>query len=192
MQRPAFTRRQSDHPDNTEHPLDSESKPLFEAAFRAHHSSLIQYVRRRVDNDSDARDIAQEAYLRLLRYREQQDLPSLKALVFRIATNLLGMRARTAQTHHSADVRPVDEVFDLPANDPSPERQVIAEQQLDRLMEIVKRLPPKCRQVFVLSRFHHMDYSEIATRCGISVKMVEKHIAHALATCRRAVGDELP
>ena len=50
-------------------------------------------------------------------------------------------------------------------------------QQLDRLMEIVKRLPPKCQQVFILARFHDMDYSEIAARCGITVKTVEKHVA---------------
>jgi RNA polymerase sigma factor (sigma-70 family) len=174
------------------HPLDSGSKPLFEAAFRAHHTSLIHFIRRRVGNDSDARDIAQEAYLRLLRYREKQDLSSLKALIFRIATNLVGMRARTARAHHWVDHQPLDEGFELPAKDPSPEQRLFAEQQLDRLMEVIKRLPAKCQQVFILSRFHDLGYSEIAARCGISVKMVEKHITHALATCRQEVGGELP
>jgi RNA polymerase sigma factor (sigma-70 family) len=182
----------ADDQENTGHPLDTGSKPLFEAAFRAHHASLIRYLRRRVANDSDARDIAQEAYLRLFRYREKQDLPSLKALVFRIATNLVGMRARTARTHHSADHRSLDEALELPANGPSPEHRLFAEQQLERLREVVERLPAKCQQVFILSRFHDMGYPEIAARCSISVKMVEKHIANALAICRREVGGELP
>lgn len=175
---------------NNTSPLESESKPLFEAAFREHHASLIYFVRRRVGSDADARDIAQEAYLRLLRYRDKQDLPSLKALVFRIAINLLGMRGRTARTHHSVDHRSLDEELELPANEPSLERRLTAEQQLERLMEVIKGLPTKCQQVFILSRFHDMNYPEIAARCGISVKMVEKHIANALTICRQEVGGE--
>jgi RNA polymerase sigma factor (sigma-70 family) len=181
-----------DDPENFGDPLDTGSKPQFEAAFRTHYASLIRYLRRRVANESDARDIAQEAYLRLFRYRDKQDLPSLKALVFRIATNILGMRARIARTHHSVDHRSLDEALELPANDPSPERRLFAEQQLDRLMTVIQRLPARCQQVFILSRFHDMGYPEIAVRCGISVKMVEKHITHALTICRQEVGGELP
>jgi RNA polymerase sigma factor (sigma-70 family) len=171
--------------------LDSESRQLFEAAFRAHHAGLVQYLRHHVGNDADARDIAQETYLRLLRYRESQDLDSLKALLFRIATNLLAMRRRTARAQRWAHHRPVDEEIGLLADEPSHDQRLASERQLDRLMEVIKRLPPKCQQVFVLSRFHDMTYLEIAKRCGISVKMVEKHIAKALGICRIEVGEEL-
>jgi len=172
--------------------LDSKSQPLFEAAFREHHAALVQFLRRRVGNEADARDIAQETYLRVLRYRENQDLDSLKALLFRIATNLVLMRARTARTHRWLHHQAVDEELVLPANDPSVEQQVASEQQLDQLMSAIKRLPPKCQQAFVLSRFHDKSYPEIARLCGISVKMVEKHIAKALEICRNEVGGNLP
>jgi RNA polymerase sigma-70 factor (ECF subfamily) len=33
-----------------------------------------------------------------------------------------------------------------------------------------------------------MTYPQIAAHCGISVKMVEKHIGHALAICMKKVG----
>lgn len=174
------------------YPLDSQTQPLFEAAFREHHASLVHYLRRHVGNDADARDIAQDTYLRVLRYRENQDLSSLKALVFRIATNLLGMRARTARAQRWVAHETLEEASDLPANQPSPEQRLFAEQQLNRLLAVIQRLPTRCRQVFVLSRFQDMSYPEIAARCGISVKMVEKHIAHGLAACRAEVGDELP
>jgi DNA-directed RNA polymerase specialized sigma24 family protein len=49
-------------------------------------------------------------------------------------------------------------------------------------------LPPKCQQVFLLSRAQRMTYPQIAVHCGISVKMVEKHISHALEICARKVG----
>ena len=178
----------TDHLDEVRKPLDSESKPLFEAAFRAHNDSLIRYLRFRVGSDAEARDIAQDAYLRLMRYREDQDSVSLKALVFRIATNLVSMRARAVRVR--PDHEPLEAALEVPANDPTPERQLLNEQELARLTEVIQRLPPKCQQAFVLSRFHNMSYQEIADRLGISIKMVEKHVAHALSICRREVGYE--
>ena len=189
---PSIHMSAADDIDEKRDPLDGESQPLFEAAFREHHAALVQYLRRRVGNDADARDIAQETYLRVLRYRENQDLDSLKALLFRIAANLVAMRARTARAQPGGRHNSLDEELVLPANEPSVERRVAGEQQLDRLMEVIKRLPPKCQQVFVLSRFHDMSYPEIAKRCGISVKMVEKHIAKALEICRIEVGGDRP
>lgn len=174
----------------SEGPLDDRSQSLFVAAFRQYHTSLVRYLRHRVGSDADARDIAQEAYFRLLRYRENQDLQSLRALLFRIAINLVGMRVRTARTHRWADHQPLDPEVALPANEPTFEQQVFGEQQLNRLMAVVKSLPAKCQQVFVLSRFHDMGYPEIAARCGISEKMVEKHITKALAICRAEVGGD--
>jgi RNA polymerase sigma factor (sigma-70 family) len=171
-------------------PLDDRSQSLFVAAFRQYHTSLLRYLRHRVNSDADARDIAQEAYFRLLRYRENQDLQSLRALLFRIATNLVGMRVRIARTHRWADHQSLDAEYALPANEPSFEQQVFCEQQLNRLMAVVKSLPAKCQQVFILSRFHDMGYPEIAARCGISEKMVEKHIMKALAICRAEVGGD--
>ena len=170
--------------------LEGESLHLFEAAFREHHAALLQYLRHRVRSESDAHDIAQETYLRLLRYRENQDLDSLKALLFRIAGNLVVMRARKARAQHWADHRPLDEEPELTCGDPSQEQRLAGEQQLDRLMAVIQRLPVKCQQVFVLSRFHDMTYLQIANRCGISIKMVEKHIAKALEICRNEVGGD--
>jgi RNA polymerase sigma factor (sigma-70 family) len=178
----------ADDLDEIGRPLDGESKPLFESAFRAHYHSLIHYVRSRVGSDAEARDIAQDAYLRLMRYREHQDSVSLKALVFRIATNLVNMRARAVRVRPEHE--PLEAALEVPANDPTPERQLLTEEQLARLTEVIQRLPPKCQQAFVLSRFHNMGYQEIADRLRISVKMVEKHIAHALSICRREVGYE--
>ena len=176
----------------SQRPLDVESRPRFDAAFRDHHTSLIRFVRRRVGSEADARDIAQDAYVRLMRYREHQDPGSLKALVFRIAANLVGMRARTARSQRFSDHQSLDGIVEVASNDPSVERVLTAQQQLDRLMQVIEDLPNKCRQAFVLSRFHDLSYPEIAMRLGVSVKMVEKHITHALARCRQEVGDEHP
>ncbi len=173
-------------------PLRGEDRPFFERAFHEHYPALFAFVRRRVGSDTEAADIAQEAYLRLLRYRDRHDQDVLKALLFQIAANLIGMRVRTARVQRWADSVPLDEEHPLAAGDPPLDRQAAGEQELDRLMGVVDALPRKCQQVFVLNRFHGLNYTEIAARLQISVKMVEKHITKALALCRREIGRERP
>jgi len=53
--------------------------------------------------------------------------------------------------------------------------------------ETIAALPPKCRQVFVLSRFEDKSYKEIAEEMGISVKTVENQMGKALRKLREGV-----
>ena len=44
----------------------------------------------------------------------------------------------------------------------------------------IDKLPPKCKTVFMLSRFEEVSNAEIAQRLNISIRTVEKHISDAL------------
>lgn len=161
-----------------------------ERAFRQHKRALLRLLRRRVGNEDDAAEIAQEAYLRLLRYEHERDPGAIRALLYRIAINLVRMRAREMQRRGGYDVPLEPNTEWLACGTPSQEQQLIDRQRLDLLMSAIQSLPEKCHQVFILSRFHDMSYPQIAERCGISVKMVEKHISKALLVCRARLGDE--
>ena len=52
------------------------------------------------------------------------------------------------------------------------------------LEKAIGRLPPKCREVFVLSRFSNMTYKQIAASLNISVKTVENQLGKALKIMR--------
>lgn len=160
----------------------------FALAFREYRPALLRFLRRRVGNDADADEIAQEAYLRLLRYSGQTDPGALKALLYRIAINLVGMRARRAASHREFAHFSIDEIA-LDSGAAPHDQQLIDEERLRLLAAAIRTLPERCRQIFILSRFHDMSYAQIATHCDISVKMVEKHISKALAVCRLKVGD---
>jgi RNA polymerase sigma-70 factor (ECF subfamily) len=47
------------------------------------------------------------------------------------------------------------------------------------------------REVFILSRYHEMKYSEIATMLGISVKTVEARLSRALQDLQKLLKDFL-
>src|SRR3546814_15848193 len=57
-------------------------------------------------------------------------------------------------------------------------------QELELAKRVIGRLPPGCRHVFLLSRSHGLSNLEIAARCGVSIKLVEKQISRALRELR--------
>jgi RNA polymerase sigma-70 factor (ECF subfamily) len=152
-----------------------------------YHASLLGFLRQRLRLADDANDVAQEAYIRMMQYEGSRDVKSPSSLLFRIAINVANDLGRAEQVRHAGDQCELDEL-EIDSGVATPERAVAAAQDLDLLYETIAGLPPKCRQVFLLSRVHEMTYPQIARHCGISVKMVEKHISHALAVCLERVG----
>jgi len=66
-------------------------------------------------------------------------------------------------------------------------------QNLERVIqETIASLPPRCREVFVLSRYENLKNKEIAEKLDISVKAVEANITRALTTLRENTKDYLP
>jgi RNA polymerase sigma factor (sigma-70 family) len=154
---------------------------------RRHHGALIKFLRRRLSVADDAEDVAQETYIRMMKYEGSSELNSPSAMLFRIAVNVANDHGRSAVARHAAKHSDVQD-FELASDMPSAERELLASQTFDLVLEAIEELPPKCRQVFLLSRASDMTYPEIAVHCGISVKMVEKHISKAIAYCLAKVG----
>ncbi len=146
------------------------------------HNSLIRFLQRKLPTPEDASDVAQEAYIRLMNYEGSKEVVSPSSLLFRIAINVANDLGRAGKVRRVADHCDIDGL-DFDSGVASPEREVSATQELDILCEAIEQLPPKCQKVFLLSRVHNMTYPQIAEHCGISVKMVEKHISRALAIC---------
>ncbi len=155
---------------------------------RRHHNALISFLRRRLKVPDDAQDIAQEAYIRMMKYEGARDIESPSSMLFRIAANIAIDHGRSAQRRYASAHVDIDSVHLVGEQQPSAERTAAAQQSLDLLAAAIEDLPTKCREVFLLSRVHGLTYPEIASRCGISVKMVEKHISHALLLWLDRVG----
>ncbi len=156
------------------------SESVAERAFREHNVALVKFLRSRLGHRQEhAEDIAQETFYRMSRYQSEGNTPEQpRALLFQIARNLL------IDFHRSGKVQHWDEHVDIQGEElvsgaPSHERVISGREDLERLQQIVQSLPPRCQEAFVLSRFQHMKYRDIAERLGISVSMVEKHIKNA-------------
>lgn len=167
-----------------EGPCDALS---IEAVIRSHHDALIRFLRKRLRTPDDASDVAQETYIRMMQYDGSRHIQSPSSMLYRIAINVANDLGRSEQVRRAGDQLPLEEV-ELVSDQPAPDRAVSSMQDLSLLYEAIADLPPKCQQVFLLSRVRGMTYPEIAQHCGISVKMVEKHIGRALSVCLKKVG----
>lgn len=160
----------------------------FELFLRSQFRGLLLFLRARTASEQDAEDAAQESMAKLMRYRESEPPSAWKQLLYRIAVNVAHDQYRVAQSHHSKDHVAL-EGLEIAAPEHSPEQRALYDQQVARLTKAILELPPKCQRVYLLKRAHGLSHTDIAKRCNITVKMVEKHLATALAQLRRKVGD---
>jgi len=160
----------------------------FETFLQSESDTLVGYLRGRQLDVEDARDIAQDAQLRLLRYRDHA-AETLRPLLYRIALNLVRDRWRqsSGQRQMFEQVQALD-VGALAADEPGPEQLAARQQDLQRIREAIAALPAHCRGVYLLNRVEGMSYPDIARHMGVSVKAVEKQISKALRLLRLSIG----
>lgn len=171
-------------------PLPSSDANV-DAFVRENQAELLNFFRHRLAQSQDAADLAQESWSRLMRYRQDQPPASLRSLLFTIARNVLKNHWRWSSLHQLEQATDFTEL-DVASEVPGVERQWQARRYLQALEVTVAGMPDKRRTVFLLSRVEGLSNAEVAQRCGISVKMVEKHLAKAIVQCRVEVGDFSP
>lgn len=153
--------------------------------YQRHFAELVAFLSRRVASRELATDLVQELFLRLL---SRSDLVAgvehERGYLYRSVRHLASEATRSPRWRDCAIQAPEGpDMEDVPP----PESVLEDRQTIARLIKVVGRLPPRCREVFILHKFEHLSYAEVAERMGISVGSVEKHMARALATCRAEI-----
>jgi RNA polymerase sigma-70 factor (ECF subfamily) len=152
--------------------------------FREHNQALIQFLLTRVRSEQEARDVAQEAYVRMLELERPSGVSFLRAYLFKTAANLAVDRARrqtNLQHIHEQWIDPFESLAQAPAAD----HNANAQQELALVCTYLQELPPRCRTAFYLHRFRDLSAAEIAQRLGVSDRMVRSYLVQALVHCRQ-------
>lgn len=147
----------------------------------AKHGDLVRYLSLRLPQKEDAMDLAQEAYLRIIRLNSQHLIENPEAYLFRIASNLVSEHWLARQN------QAIDEFPDLDViagDEKSPEACASDTQTLRELQRALENLPLIQQQVVLLNRRDGKTYKEIGAELGISRDMVKKHLTKALVSCR--------
>lgn len=163
------------------------SEGLVEQLATEHHEDLVRYISRRVRSAADAREIAQEAYVRLLRLDRKDLIREPRAYLYRIATHVLYEYELRNRSDRAGLARWQTERASHTQQGVATEVDLLALRT--RMESVLTELSPKCRAVLILHRREGMTYQEIGERIGISVSMVKKYLAQGLQHCRQALAD---
>ncbi|MGR8931459.1 MAG: RNA polymerase sigma factor [Gammaproteobacteria bacterium] len=149
------------------------------------------FLLRRLKCADTAADLTQETYLRLRQYQTKGSHDNARALAFHIAMNLAVDYQRKTEVRRRYFVEnDIESATEQAGTDlVEPERRMIAEERLLKLQNALTELPAECRTVFLLHGVQGLKYSEIADRLGLSVSMVGKHLARAMAHCSQRVDE---
>lgn len=152
----------------------SATQPSLELLYRHHFSWLLSSVRRRF-GANEAEDLVQEVYIRASAY-QGREVSNPRALLMQIATRAAIDRVRREQARPPTQGASADHLSAEASQDDAL-----------TLKQTILQLPPRLREVFLLSRFGGLSYEEIAEHLGLSVKTVEWRMTKALRLCAAKV-----
>lgn len=152
-----------------------------EQNYREHNGWLVNWLRGRLGCMSDAEDVAQDTYFRVIRAEvDMQVIQEPRSYLLTIARGISVdlFRRRTVERWY------LDALSLLPEQEwPSEEDNAIVLETLIEIDDMLTGLGSKVREVFILSRFGGLKYAQIAEELGISVRTVNNHMARAMESC---------
>jgi RNA polymerase sigma factor (sigma-70 family) len=160
-----------------------ERAALVSELFRNHNRTLVRFLQSKLQNPQEAREIAQEAYVRLLELERTGAVGFLRAYLFKIASNLAIDRLRSRQVRERVDALGPDALEEVVSDGPV-EREVFAADEMRVFWTSLTELPEPYRKAFVLHRLDNLSTEEIAVKLGKSNRMVRRYVARALTYCR--------
>jgi RNA polymerase sigma-70 factor (ECF subfamily) len=160
----------------------------FERLFRAWYGRLADYAMSLVRSPEAAEDVVQEVFVAVWgRWDRLPEAALLPAYLHRAVRNraLNHLRQQRTRDRWQAAAGPE------PLVEPEAEAHLEESELAKVLRDALAALPPRGREVFLLSRQQGLTYPQIAETLGISVKTVETLMGRALRALRERLAPRL-
>lgn len=162
--------------------LQSNHEWALKVVFNRYHIPLYQLAVGVLRDEDLAKDVVQDVFIDLWNRRHTSNILMLgnylsTAVKFQ---SLKQLRNGRMQDHHLRAVQNIQFVNQT--------EESINFKELDSTLKtVLEQLPPRCKQVFELSRFENLSHKEIAGKLGITAKTVEVQIHKALVVLRKSL-----
>lgn len=178
-------------------PYRPDELRAFEAVVERYGRHVYNFAYRMAGNDADAKDLAQEAFVRVFRaFRKIDPTAKLDSWLYRIVTNLFidMLRRRPKVRVESLDApisgpKGTDIVRDVADPAPGPERIVLDARLDPTVQRALQGLTAELRAVVVLSDIEGYSYEEIGEMLNIPVGTVKSRLHRARRTLQERLGD---
>jgi RNA polymerase sigma-70 factor (ECF subfamily) len=170
--------------------LKNKNKVVFDFVFTYYYSGLCAYARRWVIDEDTAEDLVQDFFVHLwIEGHRLEITSSLKSYLFASIRN----RSINYLKHNQVKKRYENYITKQHSESLQFTEWEFTEAEIIELVEkTMEKLPPRCREVFCLSRFEGKNNAAIAEMLDISKRTVELQISNALKILRTELKDYLP
>ena len=158
----------------------------FEQLYTRYRKSLYIYLLRTCANSSEADDLYQEVWSRVIDSKERFNHGSFKAYIFRIARNLQIDHFRRQSLRLVTDGKSSDEVIDP---QPEPDDRSHAEDCGKRLLSELSLLPNDQRDAFLLKEESGLSLQQIAEMAHTGRETIKSRLRYALKRLRSVLED---
>ena len=147
----------------------------------AHYTALRRKLEFVSGSKDSAADALHETWVRLETMAEAGPVANPDAYLIRMATNVAIDQHRRERRHlHEEEVT---ELFKTPDDLADPARILAARREVEALEEVLRGLTPRRRAILLAARIDGQLNPEIAERFGLSLRVVERELSHALKYC---------
>lgn len=152
--------------------------------YASHHGWLLGWLRKKLGCADNAADLAQDTFVRLLGQRKTPDLSEPRALLTHIAKALMIDQWRRQAVERAY----LEALAHLPETTaPSPETRLLILEALMRIETMLRGMPAKTRDIFLLSQLDGLTYPQIAGQLGTSLVTVKRHMRAGFMACMAAL-----
>ncbi|HBN50504.1 MULTISPECIES: RNA polymerase sigma factor [Thalassospira] len=155
-------------------------------AFEKERASLLRLAMRKLGNPDEAKDIVQDAFVRIAGAKDRQEpISDPPAFLRTVVLNLIRDHQRRRNAGHIVELKSGLDPLEWTAEDrPLADNVIYHRQRLQAFEQALSSLPTRSREVFILRKLHGKTHDEIAAATGLSKAAIEKHLYRAMTTCR--------
>jgi RNA polymerase sigma-70 factor, ECF subfamily len=163
-----------------------------------HSTRLFHYLIRHVQNEDEAADLAQEAFVRVYQNRAKYDSRhKFSTWLYTIATNLARDRLKWRSRHPQVSLdqtvgkgdTPMRDV--LPDSNPAPDDALVSTERVQAVRHAIAALPEDLRTPLILSEYELLSNADAAEVLHCSVKAFESRLYRAKLRLRELLGRTL-
>lgn len=164
--------------------IRSGEKKTLEIIFTKYYVRLCRHALKIVERRDISEEIVQELFIDL--WKKRESLPTINSLSAYLHTSVKNRSINYVKSANSK-YQLVNDTYYLEGSIDSTEEYLNASELEIIVASGIKKLPPQCRNIFILNRHEGLTYKMIAEKLNISQKTVETQMAIAIKRLKESV-----
>lgn len=167
--------------------IKNSCEKSYKALFVGLYDSMFSFSNNILQSKEDAEEVTSDFFINLWQKRYSFTIPEVPKLYMLIAIKNMSINKLKANSRNKIpnidqwEVK-IDSIYF------NPEDLLLSTEALNRIINNINSLPPKCRMVFKLVKEEGLTYSETAALLGLSIKTIENQMAIAFKKIKSSLG----